>query len=156
MQRFVFPAADEAATIRFGHALAAALPETATIALSGTLGAGKTRLVQALAAGCGVDPARVTSPTFVLCQIHRGSRTIYHLDAYRIGDLDEFLELGVEEHFEGPGVTCIEWADRIAACLPEDRLELHIEITGTESRTITATSHGPISDALVQDVGMPP
>ncbi len=150
MQQFAFPASDEAATARLGHALAAALPETAAIALTGTLGAGKTRLVQALAAGCGVDPASVTSPTFVLCQIYRGARTLYHLDAYRVRDLDEFLELGVVEYFVGPGVTCFEWADRIAACLPEDHLEVHIEITGSESRTITCTSHGPVSDALVK------
>jgi tRNA threonylcarbamoyladenosine biosynthesis protein TsaE len=150
MQRFEFSASDEAATARLGRALAAVLPETATIALHGTLGAGKTRLVQALAAGCGVDPTSVTSPTFVLCQIYHGSRTLYHLDAYRVHDLDEFLELGVDEYFDGPGVTCIEWADRVAACLPEDRLEVDIAITGEEARTVTCTSHGPTSDALVQ------
>ncbi len=150
MQQFVYFATDEAATTRLGRTLAAVLPVTATIALHGTLGAGKTRLVQALAAGCDVDPACVTSPTFVLCQTHHGARTLFHLDAYRIRDLDEFLELGVDEYFDGPGVTCIEWAERVAACLPEDRLEVDLAITGHEARTITCTSHGPQSDAILQ------
>ena len=89
------------------------------LALEGTLGAGKTRLVQAIAAGCGIDPQAVTSPTFVLCQPIPARRLLYHLDAYRIRDLDEFLELGVDEYFEGPGLTLIEWADRVAPCLPD-------------------------------------
>ena len=94
--------------------------------------------MQAIAAGCGIDPASVTSPTFVLCQPYYGTRTLYHLDAYRIRDLDEFLELGVDEYFEGPGITLIEWAERVAACLPDDYLEVQIEITGPQSRIRSA------------------
>ncbi len=101
MQRLLLDTQDEADTARLGRALARSLPETATIALIGTLGAGKTRFVQAVAEGCGIDPASVTSPTFVLCQPYHGTRTLYHLDAYRIRDLDEFLELGVERVLRG-------------------------------------------------------
>ncbi len=142
MQRFCFQASDENDTDRLGHALAQQLPESATIALAGTLGAGKTRLVQAIASGCGVPSGEVTSPTFVLCQPYRARRTIYHLDAYRVRDLDEFLELGVEEYFESPGLTLIEWADRVATCLPEDLLEIHIEITGETARQFELVARG--------------
>ena len=78
MSEFVFEAADEAGTERFGAALATTLPAGTTIALCGTLGAGKTRLVQAIAAACGVPREEVVSPTFVLCQQYCGTRTIWN------------------------------------------------------------------------------
>lgn len=129
-----YEAADEAATDHFGAALAAALMPGTTIALCGTLGAGKTRLVQAIAAAYGVPRTDVVSPTFVLCQTYRGKRTLHHLDAYRIRDLDEFQELGVEELFESDAITIIEWADRIAEALPDAYLQIEIEVIGPTSR----------------------
>ena len=134
MNQFVFDAASEADTERLGRALAAALPPGTTIALSGTLGAGKTRLVQAIAAALGVDRGEVVSPTFVLCQKYEGTRTIYHLDAYRLKDDDEFRELGPEEFFESHGLTIVEWADKVADCLPEERIEIDIEVMGPTAR----------------------
>ena len=131
---------DIAATERLGRALAEHLPEGAVVALSGTLGAGKTRLVQAIAAGCGIDPADVTSPTFVLCRQYDGTRTIYHLYAYRIRDDDEFLELGVEELFDSGALVLIEWAERVERCLPEERVEIELEVTGESSRRARITS----------------
>ena len=63
---WTFDADDEAATDMLGVALARCLPRPAVVALCGTLGAGKTRLVRAMARGLGIDPEVVTSPTFVL------------------------------------------------------------------------------------------
>jgi tRNA threonylcarbamoyladenosine biosynthesis protein TsaE len=142
MQDFRFTATSECDTDRLGKALAQHLPETATLALEGTLGSGKTRLVQAIAAASGVDPQSVTSPTFVLCHHYCGQRPIYHLDAYRIHDPDEFLELGVEEYFAGPGWTIIEWADRVAACLPDQQLRVSIEVTGATQRQFDLVAYG--------------
>ena len=121
----------------------------ATIALTGTLGAGKTRLVQAVAVAAGVNASDVTSPTFVLCQLYRGRQSIQHLDAYRVRDIDEFVELGVEEYFDGPGWTFVEWSDRVAACLPDDHLEIQIEVTGREARRFTCIAHGPVAEAAL-------
>ena len=146
MQEFKFSAESELDTDRLGRCLAAQLPETATVALEGTLGAGKTRLVQAIAAGCGIDAHSVTSPTFVLCQPYCGTRQLYHLDAYRVNDLDEFLELGVDEYFEGPGLTLIEWSDRVAPCLPAEYLKIQIEITGQSGRQFSLTAYGAAID----------
>lgn len=134
MNHFIYEAADEQATAALGAALADALPEGATVALCGTLGAGKTRLVQAIAEAVGVDRRDVLSPTFVLIQEYHGSRTVYHIDAYRLRDDDEFLALGAEEYFDSDGLVLIEWADRVEGCLPKDRIEIHIEVTGPESR----------------------
>lgn len=143
MDRFVFEACDEAGTARLGAALADALPDGTTVALCGTLGAGKTRLVQAVAEGCGVDRRDVVSPTFVLIHEYQGRRAVSHLDAYRIRDEDEFLELGAEEYFDGPGLVLVEWADRVAGCLPAERIEIHVEVTGPQSRRFEVTATAP-------------
>jgi tRNA threonylcarbamoyladenosine biosynthesis protein TsaE len=134
MNEFVFESDNEAATDRLGAALAAVLPPGTTVALRGTLGAGKTRLVQAIAAGLGVAREEVVSPTFVLCQRYDGQTSIHHLDAYRLRDEDEFRELGALELMESSGLTFIEWADRVADCLPDERIEIDIEVTGPTSR----------------------
>lgn len=142
MSAFTFEAMSEADTDQLGATLAAALPPGTTIALSGTLGAGKTRLVQAIAAACGIDRQEVVSPTFVLCQRYQGNRTIYHLDAYRLRDDDEFRELGPEEFFESDGLTIVEWADKVADCLPDERIEIEIEVTGATSRQFVVRGIG--------------
>ena len=82
---------DEDATRQLGARLGKLLPDGAVVALNGPLGAGKTRLVQGLAGAIGLDPREVVSPTFTLVQEHRGARTLYHFDAYRLRDDDEFL-----------------------------------------------------------------
>src|SRR5688500_4759683 len=123
MNELVFDATDETATDRLGAALAAVLPPGTTVALCGTLGAGKTRLVQAIAAACGVPREQVVSPTFVLCQQYCGTREINHLDAYRIRDEVEFRALGVEELTESSAITIIEWADRVSHVLPQEYLQ---------------------------------
>lgn len=88
----------------------------------------------------------------MLCQPYRADRRLYHLDAYRIRDLDEFLELGVDEYFEGPGLTLIEWADRVAACLPDDLLEVHIEIIGETTRRFDLVARGPALQAALSEI----
>ncbi len=137
-------------TLRLGTALATILPPGSTVALIGTLGAGKTKLVQAIAAASGVPDGAVTSPTFVLCQPYTGTRTIYHLDAYRLKDEDEFLELGPEEYFESDGLTLIEWADRVERCLPDERIEIRIDVTGEQSRQFRIIPVGAGYQAILQ------
>ncbi len=139
-------------TDRLGAALARHLPAQSTIALIGTLGTGKTQLVRSLCAACQVDPEIVVSPTFVLLQQYHGHRMIHHLDAYRIKDDDEFLQLGVEELYEMNGIVAIEWADRVANCLPSDYLEIRIEDTGMSERTFTISSRGARYDAVITGV----
>ena len=136
MSELVFDSASEQDTDRIGAELAACLPPGAVVALNGTLGAGKTRLVQAIAAACSVPREEVVSPTFVLCQQYEGTRTINHLDAYRLKDADEFREVGADELFAAD-LTLIEWADKVAAALPPDCVHIDIEVTGPTSRRIT-------------------
>jgi tRNA threonylcarbamoyladenosine biosynthesis protein TsaE len=142
MNRFCFLAKSEEDTRRLGRALAEVLPAGTTVALVGTLGAGKTRLVQAVAEACGVPSDAVVSPTFVLCQEYHGHRPVYHMDAYRLRDTDEFQGLGPEEYFESDGITLVEWADRVIDCLPLDRIEIHIEVAGQTAREFGITAIG--------------
>lgn len=100
----------------------------------GDLGAGKTRLVQATAAALGIPRAEVNSPTFVLINEYAGPTPVYHFDAYRLRDDDEFLELGPDEYFESSGITFVEWADRVADCLPPERASIFCEVVDRDAR----------------------
>jgi tRNA threonylcarbamoyladenosine biosynthesis protein TsaE len=144
-------AASEAATDLLGRALAEALPRPAVIALHGTLGAGKTRLVRALAQGLGIDPDVVTSPTFVLLHEYSGETPLFHFDAYRLSGDEEFWQLGAEEYLDGRagGITVIEWAERVAGCLPDERLEISIEVTGDSERNFSFAAHGEWYQAAI-------
>lgn len=146
----VFEVADEAGTAALGRALAPALRPPAVVALVGPLGAGKTRLAQAVATALGVTED-VTSPTFVLVNEYRGDSTpVYHLDAYRLRDEDEFIELGVDEYFAGraaagPGVTLVEWGDRFPGSLPSETVWISIEVLdGTARRFAIDGLEAPI------------
>jgi tRNA threonylcarbamoyladenosine biosynthesis protein TsaE len=140
---------DEADTERLGAALAGVLQPGTVVALNGNLGAGKTRLVQAVAAALGVDRETVTSPTFVLLQEYAGRLPLYHFDAYRLRDVDEFLALGADELLWSDGVCLVEWADRVAEALPADRVEVQIAARGADSRAFRFSGTGPQSKTLV-------
>lgn len=145
-----YEAMDEAGTDELGQRLAAQLFPGAVVGLVGPLGAGKTRLVRAIATGLGIpDPRIVNSPTFVLIQEYNARLPIYHFDAYRLKSEAEFLDLGAYEYFEGKGVCLIEWADRVEACLPRDRLTIHIDVTGPTRRRFRLEGAGkPYADLV--------
>jgi len=110
---------DEAELAAWGEAFARTLPRPAVVALSGELGAGKTTLVRALAAGLGVHE-RVTSPTFALVHHYAGHGvTLYHVDAYRLRAEDDTRDLGLDEMLEDPAaVLVVEWPERLGTRAP--------------------------------------
>jgi tRNA threonylcarbamoyladenosine biosynthesis protein TsaE len=147
---FTFIAHNENDTDRLGAAMANVLSPGTVIGLIGTLGAGKTRLVQAVAAAIGVPRANVTSPTFVLVNEYTGGRLpLYHFDTYRLKDDDEFLNLGPDEYFDSNGLTFVEWADRVSALLPAERLEITIDVNGEKTRQISIRGTSAQMDELV-------
>ncbi|HID20834.1 MAG TPA: tRNA (adenosine(37)-N6)-threonylcarbamoyltransferase complex ATPase subunit type 1 TsaE, partial [Planctomycetaceae bacterium] len=107
-------------TRQIGRWLADALEPGAVVAIRGGLAAGKTVLVRAIADALGVDSDEVASPTFVLVREYAGRVPVYHADAYRLKGPDEFIDLGGDEYLFGDGVCLVEWADRVAAVLPDD------------------------------------
>ena len=145
---FQFISRLEADTRRLGLALGALLFDGAVVALNGPLGAGKTRLVQAVAEARGHDPRNVVSPTFTLIQEYRGTRPVYHFDAYRLRDDDEFLNLGPDEYFYGSGVSLVEWAEKVAGCLPAEHLEIVSRPTAPTVREFTVSAHGEPYSAI--------
>lgn len=139
----------EAATRHLGEAIGQLAAPGAVIALIGGLGAGKTRLVQGICRGLGVTGQVVNSPTFALIQEYQGRLPVAHFDTYRLRGVDEFLELGADEYWSGDTVCLIEWADRVAEVLPDDRLSVTIEIDGPTSRLFRFASGGPNSRELL-------
>lgn len=133
----------------FARQLSRILETPITIRLDGTLGAGKTQFTKFLAESFGADIDDVTSPTFVLIHRYETSPLVYHLDAYRVGDEDEFLELGVEELFEEPAVTIVEWGEKFLRVLPKDHLSIEIEVDTEHSRTALITGTGPRSNDMI-------
>lgn len=122
------------------HALAqefaTALPPDTTLALHGDLGVGKTTFVQGLARGLGVtDP--VTSPTFNIFTLHRGaSRTLVHMDAYRLDDDRQLDALMLEDFLVSPWCLAVEWPEKIAAWIPANALHLELGITSDQRHTV--------------------
>lgn len=107
------------------------------VALVGELGAGKTCFVQGLAEATGVTQP-VTSPTFALVNEYDGRPPMIHIDLYRIGDPEEAIQLGLEEYFEGPGITVVEWADRAAEVMPPRTWHVTLDHGTSENlRTLT-------------------
>jgi tRNA threonylcarbamoyladenosine biosynthesis protein TsaE len=124
-------------TMRLGKALADELVPGTVVALTGDLGTGKTHLVKGIAAGLGIDPAAVRSPTFVILQTYEEGRLpLYHFDAYRVGSEDEFVELGYEEYFFGDGISVVEWPGRVASLIPDDALRLRLSHVSPSERRI--------------------
>ena len=119
---------DETGLARWGREVGAIADRGEVfVALTGPLGAGKTRLTQAACAGAGVNEA-VTSPTYTLVHWYAGDRgPIGHADLYRIRDPSELLALGWEELETHAGAVFVEWAERAGEELPTDRWEVRLE-----------------------------
>lgn len=125
----------EEETQAVARALASTLKAGDVVLVSGSLGAGKTAFVRGLAAGLGIDPDEVFSPTFTLVHEYRGGRlTLYHADLYRL-DRAATGDLGLEELGVTDGVLAIEWPDRLTHALP-GAIAVRIEMTGNTTRRI--------------------
>ena len=110
------------------------------ICLDGDLGSGKTVFTKGFAQALGIEE-NITSPTFnIIKEYSDGEMPLYHMDVYRIED--KAKELGLEEYFDGDGVTIVEWADMINDYLPKERLDINIKVTGEDTRVFVLKPHG--------------
>src|SRR5262245_2508428 len=127
-------------TERLGEEVGRLLEAGDTICLYGELGSGKTVLTKGLARGLGVVPERaVRSPSFVLMQRYQGRVPLYHADLYRLDGLTAIEDIGLREFLGGDGVAVIEWAEKLDALLPAERLEITLSHQTEETRLITIT-----------------
>lgn len=128
------------------EALGAALGRAATggelLGLVGELGTGKTCLVRGLAAGLGIDPEHVHSPTFVIVHEHHGGRLVLqHVDLYRlerVGDDEPLLR----EVLYGPGVAAVEWFDRLPADAGDEALIVTLRHAAGDRRVVRLEARG--------------
>ena len=133
-----------AETLTWGTKLGEALGGGAIVALVGPLGAGKTMLVKGIAVGNSAgDPRQVVSPTFTLIHEYAGRLVLFHLDAYRLRSAAELAALGFDELIGADSAVAIEWADRVAALVPNDALWIELAVTGDQSRRLTFRATGP-------------
>jgi tRNA threonylcarbamoyladenosine biosynthesis protein TsaE len=132
---FSFFLPDEAATERLGAALAGRLRPRDIVALQGGLGVGKTTLARAILRAASGDPALIVpSPTFTLAEVYDTPRGVFwHFDLYRLEEPEQVFELGWEEA-RADGVALVEWAERLGALLPHQRLSVTLSIEGDGRR----------------------
>lgn len=108
------------------------------VALHGEMGAGKTTFINALCRELGVESDPTASPTFALVNEYRSDTTaelIYHFDLYRLEDLDEAMDMGIEDYLDCGALCLIEWPDVVDPLLPEDTIDLNITVNPDGSRT---------------------
>ena len=143
MPPLIFHTRSEDQTIALGATLARVLRPGDVLALDGDLGAGKTRLVRGIAEGLGLDPAQVSSPTYVVIHEYRAAdkaqTPLFHVDAYRLTGPDDLDSLGWERVMDAFGIVVVEWAERIAAALAEEPSvgRVRIQACGESERAIT-------------------
>lgn len=145
---------EPAETRALATALAAAARPGDLISLIGDLGTGKTQFAKGFGVGLGIEDT-IVSPSFVLMAEYRGRLPLFHIDLYRLADAAEALAGGLVDERQAEGVTLIEWAERLADAMPDDRLEIVIEGTGDEPRTISVRAEG-IAYARYLDEVPPP
>ncbi len=139
-------------TRRIGMRLGALLRPGDLVCLVGDLGAGKTTLVQGIAAGWGSRDAG-NSPTFVLVNVYRrmdGGR-LYHLDAYRLSGAAEAIDLDLDALLEG-GPLVIEWAERIQSALPPERLWITLRWADENQRDMVFTAAGQRYETMLRQL----
>ena len=108
-------------------------------AFYGEMGAGKTTFINALCRRLGVEDDMTNSPSFAIINEYRSDTTaelIYHFDLYRLENIDEALEIGVEDYFDSGALCFLEWPERIADILPDDTVRVDIRVNDDLSRDI--------------------
>ncbi len=114
---------------------AAAMGDRKIFAFAGDMGAGKTTFVKALAEELGVKDDVVNSPTFSIINEYMGrDGLIYHFDFYRLNSPREAIDFGVFDYFNSGNVCLMEWAELIEDILPEDVVDVRIEVNDDDSR----------------------
>jgi tRNA threonylcarbamoyladenosine biosynthesis protein TsaE len=111
--------------------------EKRVFAFYGSLGAGKTTFIKAI---CDqLDAIDITSsPSFTLVNEYRtnAGESLYHIDLYRIKDISEVFDIGIEEYLYGGNYCFIEWPERAEEVLPEETIKIYISVARNEERII--------------------
>ncbi len=129
-------------TRAIGAAMAHLLCAGDVVLLVGSLGAGKTTFVQGLVAALG-GREPVTSPTFTLAHKYRTSPPVTHVDLWRLGHLQEVVDLALEEELDEGGVVVVEWGEAAEPLYGADALVVRLAWGRSDSeRTIAIEARG--------------
>uniref|UniRef100_UPI004055D1CB tRNA (adenosine(37)-N6)-threonylcarbamoyltransferase complex ATPase subunit type 1 TsaE n=1 Tax=Candidatus Electrothrix sp. TaxID=2170559 RepID=UPI004055D1CB len=134
---------DSTATAALGQQLGQLAQKGDVILLHGDLGVGKTTLTQSIAQGLDVpEDQYVSSPSFALMHEYSGRLSLFHMDCYRLAGEEDIEGAGLADYINSPGLTVIEWPDRLGSLQPRERLDLFLEAVDATTRTCTLHPHG--------------
>ncbi len=121
------------------------------ILLMGNLGAGKTCLTQGIAWGLDID-GYARSPSFVVVNEYKGRLPMYHIDLYRLDNIAEIADLGLDDYLYGKGLCVVEWADKALDLMPSQNLLIKIKLLGENERELELTNHGQRYKEMLADI----
>jgi tRNA threonylcarbamoyladenosine biosynthesis protein TsaE len=122
-------------TIKIGAGIGKLASAGDIFLLTGSLGTGKTCLTQGIARGLGITE-HTPSPSFVLIRQLHGRLTLYHIDLYRLDNINEIADLGLDDYLYGGGVCVIEWAEKGLSLLPREHLMIEMSYLGDTKRQL--------------------
>ncbi|MFC1941750.1 tRNA (adenosine(37)-N6)-threonylcarbamoyltransferase complex ATPase subunit type 1 TsaE [Chloroflexota bacterium] len=149
----IFFSNSPSATSGLGKRMGEYLKAGSVIALIGELGCGKTLLTRGLCDGLEVPLRQVNSPTFVLVNEYQGRLPVFHMDLYRIGEIDDGFDIGILDYLSrvSSGVMIVEWAEKILSLVPDDYLKVQFEILSGNKRRITLSATGDRFSNLIKE-----
>jgi tRNA threonylcarbamoyladenosine biosynthesis protein TsaE len=137
---FTITTRSEEDTIGLGQAIGKHAKPGTAVMLAGDLGAGKTVCAKGIAKGLGYAGwEKIKSPTFTIVHEIDAPIPLFHFDVYRLGAIDELLEIGFEEYLERDGIVVVEWGDKFDDYLPPDHLSVTLAHAGEHTRKITVS-----------------
>ncbi|MCM1519198.1 MAG: tRNA (adenosine(37)-N6)-threonylcarbamoyltransferase complex ATPase subunit type 1 TsaE [Lachnoclostridium sp.] len=124
---------------KVADAFVLAMDGCSVFAFHGEMGAGKTTLINAISRRLGASPDDTASPTFAIINDYptTSGTSVYHFDLYRIDSPEQALDLGLDDYFYSGAPCLIEWPENIAPLLPEDVVDVYIDVMPDDSRKIS-------------------
>jgi len=139
-------------TLRIGIRLGELIQPGDVICMAGDLGTGKTTIARGIARGWG-SLDLVTSPTFVLINEYRraDAMRLYHFDAFRLSGSTDAVDIGLLELFEDHASILVEWPERVAEVIPDQRLWISLRWVDESRRGLHFDALGPRYERLLKD-----
>jgi len=133
---------------RAGEMMANSLNEGDIIILSGEIGSGKTTFTRGIVKGLGCDPVVVTSPTFTLMNVYVCAKTVFHIDAYRLGSIDETFQILENELEDEEGIFIIEWGERLKEFFKNEIISVYFEHVDESHRKVSICARKDILERI--------
>jgi tRNA threonylcarbamoyladenosine biosynthesis protein TsaE len=124
------------------------------LALMGELGCGKTLLTRGICTGLGVPERQVNSPTFAFVNEYHGRLPVFHIDLYRVADIEDGFGIGMLDYLNRAksGVMVLEWAEKALSLLPGDHLRVRLEVLSARKRCLELEGRGDAMAKMITEV----